>query len=609
MKSFTDKYYEKFFDLSLFDIMPSLDFKFKDGKVCFKGGFKFEARDITLFKVSSDKLFLPYIFSDGMENGKVLNLAPFLCVAVAELLIFCARDGGTTLCDYDTFLMQLDVFRDFKHATDVLERVQGVSYMEENDIGLNCAYSMRMDYLTTAITVKKRVSTILYLVYISDPVLFAELLFDMLRFCIPFISKFIFKKEKERGKRIRDEDDTDSFRDKLIDILLNFIKIDKEEYDFEKISYRTPSGKMRDITNARGISILLFCLLFVNTYGRLGVLRGKEGDDLYAYRENSEILSKFISDCIGSDITGDYLSGRGWRVKYTDKHRIGVRTNGYVMYRPSLMFNTADSCVQVELFEESFLFCHAHKCSFNEDMLSERSEYGVNMHYFTPPELVSLLSMYILRSDGVLKDLNKDNDYFGELKGLREENDKLFKQLSEVTRGKTRERYELEEKDRELNILRREASRLNALLQEKQDTIKRVLEENNALSEQLNRCYVEDDFLDGECSTTDISLEEMVCFLNDFRILCIGGEYKLLEMLRGIGCESFMQVVSVSELSGMRKQTDIIVVCTKFCSHHLTYRVKEKYSNQLDTMIYYNGTNINGLVHACYEFINTYLCA
>lgn len=108
-----------------------------------------------------------------------------------------------------------------------------------------------------------------------------------------------------------------------------------------------------------------------------------------------------------------------------------------------------------------------------------------------------------------------------------------------------------------------------------------------------------------EDSTSDVSLESMIEFLNGFNICFVGGRNDMKERLNSMGLYNFIQLTCENDINRLGN-FDFMVSMTKFVSHKVFYGALGKLGSDRDKHHYFNGTNLNSLIQSCYEFINRY---
>lgn len=110
---------------------------------------------------------------------------------------------------------------------------------------------------------------------------------------------------------------------------------------------------------------------------------------------------------------------------------------------------------------------------------------------------------------------------------------------------------------------------------------------------------------DDDGSSSEISMEEMIDFLNGFNLSIVGGRYDMGDKLKEMGLHNFTQYVTVNEI-GRMKDFDFMISMTRFMSHPMFYSAMSKLGSERDKHFYFNGTNLENMISSCYEFVNKY---
>ena len=133
--------------------------------------------------------------------------------------------------------------------------------------------------------------------------------------------------------------------------------------------------------------------------------------------------------------------------------------------------------------------------------------------------------------------------------------------------------------------------------------------ENKDLNAFISNIYSEnDEDIDTENDATEfeVSIEEMVNYLNNFKFLMVGGRFELLQKLNDYGWTNVDQFDGRKHLGAAQLQSsDFYVLNTKFLSHKVTCKIASNISD-FETMMYYNGTNPEKLIKACYNFATNF---
>ena len=107
-------------------------------------------------------------------------------------------------------------------------------------------------------------------------------------------------------------------------------------------------------------------------------------------------------------------------------------------------------------------------------------------------------------------------------------------------------------------------------------------------------------------SEISVSQAEMIDYLNNFRILMIGGRNDLLDKLADMGWTNVDQLTK-ENTNAVGSKTDFFCVNTKFVAHRLVCMVESAYPDRRDQMLYYNGTNPDKLIQVCYQFVKNWM--
>lgn len=141
---------------------------------------------------------------------------------------------------------------------------------------------------------------------------------------------------------------------------------------------------------------------------------------------------------------------------------------------------------------------------------------------------------------------------------------------------------------------------LQFIIDSKSDHIRRLQEELEVFKNDMSVFYTED--------TSDYenevprSIEECVSIINEYPILCIGGELQFMEKLRAYGVTSVTQQMGTTGGIG---DYQFFCVFTRFVQHKAVNFVKSHY-NTNDVLFYFNGTNVESFIRAADDFIRKF---
>lgn len=224
-----------------------------------------------------------------------------------------------------------------------------------------------------------------------------------------------------------------------------------------------------------------------------------------------------------------------------------------------------------------------------------------------------------INSDSLLRDFFKDYDnqkvyYSSKIKELDSDNKLLESKNMELEKEldslrdsiadmksflTTIEKDEYESLKSKYSICKKK----NSSLESKCDELESKLKDLDANVSDLLQSLEE---TEAEEVTDEVSLEEMVEYLNCFKLCIVGGRVELTDRLTELGLHNFVQATSANELQRV-SDFDFTVMMTKFLGHSTFYSAMTKSSFNRDKNIYFNGTNVQSLISICYEFIDNCL--
>ena len=106
--------------------------------------------------------------------------------------------------------------------------------------------------------------------------------------------------------------------------------------------------------------------------------------------------------------------------------------------------------------------------------------------------------------------------------------------------------------------------------------------------------------MNGQMIEPDISDLEMAETLNRYSILIVGGTNNIDKYLKEQGFTSFKRVENDRKICDVGNY-DLVVICTKFCSHALSNSAISRYDKE--KIIYFNNSNSTELISEIYSYI------
>ena len=175
-------------------------------------------------------------------------------------------------------------------------------------------------------------------------------------------------------------------------------------------------------------------------------------------------------------------------------------------------------------------------------------------------------------------------------------------------------RTEVESLKRQISVLNAEVDSLrNAkkaaddLVATKQGIIDRLRPEVEDLRAKVHNMYDVEE-LEPEAGVVDetVSTSEMLAFVNQFRLIIVGGIDSLRFRMEDAGFTNFYVCASKYQNGSMDAVGDFYCICTKFISHKDTNYMEAKHSDQISQFFYFNGTNADMLLRTSYQFIKSW---
>ena len=582
------------------EVFPKIHYKLRNDYMSINGERLYYDDIFKLVCKKSGKSYsyLPsFMVEDISDNDIVLDGFPFYLIGLVDTMLF--HDGSdilsTDLFSYVTSVIIADDLKG-KSFDEVIQNLTSLLSDKDRHKFFVCLQAIRGTNIDSSLPrVRKFVNLMVYQYIFDKRSLFETFfsLFDYLQLFFELdISGDLFCDINSGSRAIKSCEDNLSYL----------------SYSYSRYSYKSRDKKYY-ISNGRGISASLLSIFYAYFYNKFRCSN--------SYVETtSDYLDSFIPKlnnrirrCIGDDLIATFITNKNCNFKDLSQTYITAlsyydditdvpktRNKGE---RSNVYFN--DEKVDRDIFENLVLY----KKSLFKMNRSLKEIYtntdGKNMNYFSFNELTRYLGALFIEAfkNGILV---KDEVEVIDIKKYESQIDTLKTSISD---------YKSQLRSQEDNIsliedLKKENQQQKDLLESKSNIISDLTAEVKRLNEELQSCYTEDEFDDDDDEVT-ISIEEMVEFLSDFKIQILGGRSNLSEKLKSFGLCNINQIANHNIFSNTAINADFIVINTKFISHKLVRIAQERYKSKLDCFIYYNGTNPDGLIKACYDYINNWL--
>ena len=573
------------------DLIPRVRVKYRD-QLCFSGK-KVSYDDFTKFLVNSQtKDIVPLWNFEGDSTGyKTVDFAPMLCIGIVELL--------DTVSEFDrcsNYKVYNDIMETFKldDMCKTLDFASECKAMNDNPYEpFSCLLSARMVRRSFCWTTSQRLLMTLWLTYNLDKKFFTQCVIDLMRFIYQFISGFIYTQDEVKSMTLEGS---------------SIIK--SADIDWEKITkvgaiqYKHPiSGKVIKLSNSRGLGIYSFALLLEAVYGRFGEPLSKMCVDIGCSSDSVIVKTKekFFAN-IGVDNVGRYCLGKAMKIIFEAKSTsLNLLQKGVIPQYTSDTYTIDGKTVAREEYEDSIFLKRIYG-------LKQEKIFDLTSYYFTIDDLLGQLFLIVTQNEEILiTDLSSYTGMFSNYYNtVREQLEQEYENKAIANQRKSEVAVEVISSKLESTIQDYEAkiTELNRIVASKTNIIEQLSSEVSALNEKLQSHYSDEAYMNETATDSSVSLEDMICFLKDFSFIMIGGRDDLSAKLEKKGLINIKQVSTDERgLNGTSWKTDFFVLNTQFISHKLVSCFKERYSDQWDAMMYYNGTNVDGLITAMYRFV------
>lgn len=571
-------------------LFPKLRVKFRD-QLCVIG-HKYDYVELSKVSINENLKMTPSIFNNS-EFTHELDCIGIYSIGVMEIMYMTLiKDSSLLTYAIENLYKVLDIFDDYRDVSNTLHQL---CLNEKNEINNNyyeafiLAFTMKTNYNREGYNMIKDYMNIMMIIWLRNKALFWQIFFEIMDFCTPIMSILLEKPIWEEFSKTHE------------DIAIRTVSktdwLDENDLTFSKIEYILPKSDItKYITDCRGLAIFLtlkFYLQFLSNYGEMN----SKIEPYFDYKNNCYInyIDTMINNCIGNDDISIALNG-----KYLDERpQFGI--NGSLVFHA----NNINSNKLVRLFFENvILFNKAYDYNINDIDIKNFASKDISMNYFTLDSLTQSIGNILYYSKDLYGNATKQLE--SQINKLEQENNKILKENSILKEKiKTLSNNIKDENVEELQSLQSELDQCKELLESKQNIINNLVQKNKELTAYINNIYIEEDIEDE--FEEDISIKEMINYINDFKFTLIGGRMDLVQKLNDIGWTNVIQFDNrnKSKLSGNIPISDFYVINTKFNSHKLVEKV-ESLDDLTETLIYYNGTNIDKLVYICYQFVKNF---
>lgn len=632
MDSENSKNKEGFQSLENWKKKPQLSYKVRDNLQI--NGKRIPFADITTF-VLKDGFYLPAFCCDEVKEDDVkIDMIPFLCVGISELT---AMNITKESFDKELPVDLLDLIKwdyydleDYKRVRNELSQDSLTDNKNPMYIPLNmtsrfvdyryewiceCAQSL---YLQSKLSEREFMSSLMDCVdglYNTGlPFFLGISMTDKERLGSNQLNLFDGLKPnspKQAHHEALASCVLDSeHKNTLYSLFPNLQQYPKEGMVFKKMGYCVNDDKYF-ISDCRGLSIYAFLIVMYAIYEVFGDTKILGSHILEHGMDHDEVndclsynLLSCFKNCLGNDFIGKYFELGRFHIS-----KCSYEGNYYVIghMRSVATGSKMIKGVPKQQYENEIVFRKAFgmqkTANYNRD-----GHDDTGIHYFSVFELLGFLDRSF-NVDTVVDAAESQrliSDTERQIKKLVSENERLisiaadYKQLKSKEAEKSDYQKLLDDRDKRIKELEYQLSVKSGIIENMTQELKEEKTKNRNIF--LEETVENEDF----ASEISVSQAEMIDYLNNFRILMIGGRNDLLDKLADMGWTNVDQLTK-ENTNAVGSKTDFFCVNTKFVAHRLVSMVESAYPDRRDQMLYYNGTNTDKLIQVCYQFVKNWM--
>lgn len=602
MDSFSKKYYDEG-SLEMSRFVPELHEKFRD-QLCLKGR-KIAYDDFTKF-VKRGSSYSPLVCWNGEigEKDRVIDLAPLINVGLAEYVTMMSHSHDHVDMSFLGWLQEMEFVQDWY---SMLERAGEMIDLKvgECDISFSIAECLRTSLIDYRFTTVRRIYATLQALKWMNPKSYCFAVIEGLRLAFSIASVFMCPELSLNSPPELAHPAKMAYEQIVKTRLSRFGAV---EYTVEG------TDRVRRITDGRGLGISTATLFLIDLFKRFGDKRGVGEVVPYDKQSSREAVVNMFDACLGDDFIGRLVrNGRGSVMPCEDS---------------LVMMGNEANFLAVDCHETYYVDGIKSGRGFKEGHILWKYAAGVedfkltgvlppcDVTYGTRVDFVHACLDFAFSDRGMKMTstaLKKDEDAVIHAVMANMDVDAVvdsYKRELAMTAAKAISDANDIALARSIEIagLNSALKAAGETIDEKQHIIDELSEEVRSLRSKVRSIYSdEDDVSDGAESgvaESSISTEEMLEFVNQFRLVVVGGFKEMPTKLQDAGFTNFFCLSSERASNNTLASGDFFCLCTKFLSHKLAYNVERHYCDQLDQFFYFNGTNVDIFLRTCYEFIN-----
>lgn len=593
---------EEHFDRVGFDlesVLPRVKVKYRE-QLCFCGK-KVDYTDFTKF-VKRDNIFIPMWDVKEVKNtDKVVDMTPFINVGIAEMVSLTSGEHNDVNIDFLQYLVKLNIFQIYEDAIDTVHRIiTSCEFDNENNLGI--INSLRSTYINCTFPEIQRIVAALTVIRFANPKMYCQVVLESMKFSYTVCSAFTAESDSLICGQLSDLDATQTSVNKAVSV---------RSLRTGAIGYTIPSKSQKHyITDSRGVGIYSYIKLLHTVYRNFGETLSNRTISIGQDKPNvKEKIDKCLVDCIGDDFVGGYLkTGRVKSRTCEDRYATLYKQFDICPFDSHEEYILKDGTrVSRQMYEDKKLFLRANGVGIQAG-IDEVNFGNFNTYYTSLCSIADIVTLFIASNEMYCINIDEVKKQVAKLTAVQTIQSMTSKSSKSVDTSKYERQIEDLNKAHEKETESYEAriKELEHQLESKSNIITKLSDEVKTLSTEIESYYTEVD-IDETLEDSELSIEEIITYLNDFKICLVGGRMDLDIKLKELGLTNIVQVDSERAINGTPTQCDFFCINTAFLAHRLTNMVRERYKDQISQFYYFNGTNVEALLRVSYDFIKGWM--
>lgn len=570
--------------------------KFRDGNIIFPGGKRFGVDDFSRFLVSDEGSYKPVACVDNYSEDRVIDFAPLLAVGAAELIVIFGLPGSGIDEAYIEQCCNRPFFADIKTVL-----AESRMFLESaDDPVIKFSSALRSGRIDARFTAVRRIYRTLMALKLVNPQSFCEAILEAMRIVSPCTTALLLSRKVYMESVIEHGDSW------------YYTLVHKKLFKFRSAWYGTFKEGHR-ISDCRGLGVAAFCLLMCYLYRDFVPDSGDflHGQMIHDTAMPSRIM-KIFKRSLGYDAVGRYIRYCDWPDETADDderslcRQFNISTVGcgerVMLGRHKIGRN---------MYESAIMFAHA----IGQRKLSSSCPLpALDCHYGSIYDIVQSFMGFLLSDRGVKLEETLRSDNHEKLLNEVLERVGIDKIRADAKKDaeshfyaeNSRLKKEAHDAKSELKHIREQKNLLENSLIKQADVETALRDEVRNLHIRLHELTAVDDIgvVEESQEDTTVSIADMLAYVNQFKLVFVGGQTLLSQRAKQFGFTNFCQI---SEFSDVDLTGDFFCICTRFISHKLEYSVEARNSEMLDQFFYFNGTNLEMLLRTCYNAIKKYM--